>query len=233
MHAPRIGIRPVEPGLEAVLEKTSSLRQIFWLRQADGGFTPMRRGKFCSQVKVKEAGKNAEEFLSRALNNRVKILITAGLQAGVYAGPKGHFLVPQFTPLAAPLETEDPPAEFQSLSQELLGVMNGAGEANRREQLRNRMVEIYKEVRGVEACKEPRNPWRLLGVKDSPSAAPNDERAAMFTGAQGFIRTCQSHGYDVPDVVGFARFHRLSVTVSPKWTWYFPGRTVLIEWRKA
>jgi hypothetical protein len=233
MDAPRIGIRPVEPALEAVIEKTDSLRQIFWLRQADGGFTPMGRGKFCSQVKVKAARKDADEFLRRALNNRVKILITAGLQAGVYAGPKGHFLVPQFIPLAAPLELEDPPTEFQSLSQELLSIISGAGEANRREQLRTRMIQIYKEIRGVEACKEGKNPWRLLGIKDNPSSAPNDERAAMFKGAQGFIRTCQSHGYDGPDVVGFAHFHRLSVTVSPKWTWYYPSRTVLIEWRKA
>jgi len=233
MDAPRIGIRPVEPRLEAVLQKTDSLTQTFWLRQADGCFTAMGRGKFCSQVKVKAPGKNPQEFLLRALNNRVKVVITAGLQAGVYAGAKGRFLVPQFVPLAALLEAEAPPAEFQSLSQELLSIMSAAGEANRREQLRARMVEIYKEVRGVEACKKVKNPWHLLGVREKPSSPPNDERSEMFKGVQGFIRTCQSHGCDVPNVVGFAHFHHLSVTVSPKWTWHFPGRTVLIEWRKA
>src|ERR1700730_17760633 len=115
MNAPRIGIRPVEPGLEAVLQKTDSPKQTFWLRQSDGCFTPMGKGPFRSQLKAKAAGKDPEEFLLRALSNRVSIVLTAGLQAGVYTGPKGRFLVPQFIPLTPPLEAEDPPAEFQSL----------------------------------------------------------------------------------------------------------------------
>jgi hypothetical protein len=239
MDAPRIGTRPVEPALEAVIEELTpalvgdSPSYSFWLRQFDGSFIPMGRSKFCSQVRSRKIASGTEEFLHRALRNRVKILKTAGLQPGVYAGPKGRFLVPQFVPMVAPAEAADPPAEFQKLSEELLSIVNKPSEASRQQQLRARMIQIYQEVRGVEACRAVRYPWRLLGMKDNPRSSPNDEHSAMFKGPQGFIRTCQPYGLDLPDVVGFAHFHNLSVSVSPKWTWYRPTRSLLVEWRKA
>jgi hypothetical protein len=225
-------LKPVELTGDAVTEWGPSLKPTYWLRMEDGNFRAFNSREFRRQAKIRAGTsiRKVEELMCRAEKVGVKIQPMAGLKPGIYTAKDKRWLVPRFVALTTPPAADDPPPEFAKLAAELAECQDSARDLKLSEQL----LRIYAEVRKVEVYPK-RDPWlRLLNIRNRLDGFPFDDHRRMFRGKQGFIWTSQPYGYDhhlLPEIVGFAGVYGLTVNISPKWSWYYPGKTVLIEWR--
>jgi hypothetical protein len=227
----------IEPSPEAVTDRAKCPSLSYWLRMDDGNYRQMRSRELRYHAKVRGYGKRIAHFICDANENCMIIRDIAGVQPGVYLGDHGiPFLVPEYLPAVAPLAAPDPPPEFLSIGEQLKRVI-AEGRIEEVRPLRLRMMRIYREFR--HAVEEPRQ-WgfeSLLGKRPRGLATSFDDHRFMFRNEQGLIWTSQPYLDKVetlvPEVVGFAHQHGLAVTVSPKWSWHYPGKTMLIEWRRA
>jgi hypothetical protein len=145
--------------------------------------------------------------------------------------------VPEFVSAVDPPSAEGPPAEFQRLSEELVILIettdDGWSKCEERREISIAMIQIYQSVRMVKEDPKISSRRRFLERREDLRRMPDNDHCWIFRNDHGLIWTSQPYGYDAAAVVGFAHYHGLSVTISPKWSWWFPGKTTLIEWRKA
>lgn len=160
-----------------------------------------------------------------------EIRCIAGLKSGVYKCGPIEFLNPRWVPLCEPEALPSPDAAFTDRAARLGELMASNQRPAERTVLRHALRHAYCLMHGVRHVNRGHGPWSLLGQRGRCKGFPDDDHCEMFQGPRGLIWTSQPYGCDWPEILGFARFHRLSVRVTPAWSWYFPGRTVLIEWR--
>lgn len=220
---------------KAVRENSEGAAMTYWLHTREGSYTRLKESEFKRRMKS-EYGENRATLLCSAADSVcMKVRPIAGLTPGVYAeGSDARaplFLVPEFVTMAPPPAADDPPEKFKALAEE----WRRSQDPDERRRISDTMQRIFEEVRDAAVCPRMRfEPWRLL---DGPERRqfrefPSDDHRKMFRTAGGLLWTSQPYSYDPEEIVGFAHFHRLKVTISPNWSWWNPGRTTLMEWRR-
>lgn len=231
---------------DAVVEEGDPGRRHYWLRQENGNYRPLKSQDLRLHAGYMYGMEAAREIKFKANSLPVSIRFLAGVLPAVYRDGMEEFLVPEFLPIGRLPAADNPPAEFRKLSRSLLKLMEGGQNvSDEARKTRKRMIEIYKEVRQVTTLGCGRSvpinhPWRVLGMNYRAGGFPCDDHTDSFRltrfagrrGSDGIIWTSQPYGHDASAIIGFAHQHKLTVTVSMKWGWHYPGKTPLIEWSK-
>lgn len=215
----------------------------YWLKTDEGHY--QRKSNHQLRAHARKSGQKGDDLIYQAEFGEGRgtsaVRCIASLKPGIHREHNKTFLNPYSVPLTKPIAAEDPPEEFVNLSKRLQQLMEDKSEHDSRQKWQisqeitaaeKRLVEIYKGVRQVKMVGGLyAHPWRLLSMSRHLGDFPEDDHCQLFRGRRGFIWTSQPYGLCVAEVVGFAHLHQLEVTVSPKWSWHYPGHSLLIEWR--
>ena len=217
----------------------------YWPKMEDGHYVRMSDHQIRSYARKR--GRKGNDLIYEAVfgeeRRPEKVRCVAGLQPGIYREYGKTFLNPAFVPLVKLSATPDPSDEFVVLCDRLTRLM---GENKPKEDLHKRwqiseqiraaetrLIEIYEETREVKRVGGLyAHPWRLLNMSRHLGEFPDDDHCQLFRGRRGFIWTSQPYGLSRAEIIGFANLHQLEVTVSPKWSWHYPGHSLLIEWAR-
>lgn len=211
----------------------------YWPRMEDGSYREMSDHQLRDYARRRN--RNGDELIREAKHSVEKVRCIAGLKPGLYGYLNEQFLNPALVPLVEVPAAPDAPDEFITLSERLSQLMAMEFKPDQRERwingaeqrtIRQRLVEIFKEVRQVKPVGGAyAHPWRLLNMSRHLGSFPDDDHCQLFRGKGGFIWTSQPYGLSAAEILGFAHRYHLAVTASPKWSWHYPGHSTLIEWR--
>ena len=198
----------------------------YWLRKENGVYETLPWIDLSLRARVRGLT-NLSELRHEAKMRPVRVQYRAGLKPGIYADSMVRFLNPEFVPLKVPLAAPDPPPEFVDLAQKLGQWLDQDKKRFRLEihQTQERLMEIFQESRGVKPVKSRRE-----GEKWWLRELPSNDHCRLFAGGNDPLWTSQPYHYDLSAILGCAHQHKLSVSISPKWGWYYPGKATLIEW---
>ncbi len=227
-------LEQITPAPLAVSEVRNNVSGPIWLQMEDKSFRRIPAKHFGYYARQRSGRSGLTQLGLEAASNPVVVYPVAGREPGLYRCGDKNLLIPSFVKPRELPAAEDPPEEFQRLHNDIAELM-ASGEREDKAKItigKSTLLKMFCELRGVAAEGLENNPWALSKERRRPTGFPGDDHGQMFRGPSKVIWTSQPYSVDADEIVGFAELHKLSVTVSPKWSWHCPGSSMLIEWTR-